>query len=62
MISKSDIDAESAPAETAHYIAGMAKELRGLAAKAQLGFLAYLLAMVEQDAGEMARRLSKGKL
>jgi len=37
-------------ADTAQYIGGMAKELRALAAKSELGFLAYLLAMVEQEA------------
>lgn len=48
-------------AETAQYIAGMAKELRAMAAKVNLGFLSYLLAMVEEDAAETARRLSRGK-
>jgi hypothetical protein len=60
------LNAESEPppsgeAETATYIAGMAKELRTMAAKVNLGFLAYLLAMVEEDAAETARRLSRGK-
>jgi hypothetical protein len=32
-----------------------------MAAKVNLGFLAYLLAMVEEDAAETARRLSRGK-
>jgi hypothetical protein len=36
--------------QTARYIGNMAKELRELAAKADLGFLAYLLSMVEDDA------------
>ena len=46
-------------AETANYIGGLAKELRGLAAKADLGFLAYLLSMVEDDAVATARRLGE---
>jgi hypothetical protein len=33
--------------------------MRGLAAKADLGFLAYLLAMVADDAEETARRLRR---
>lgn len=37
-------------AATAEYIHGMAKELEALAATADLGFLAYLLSMVEQEA------------
>ena len=37
----------------------MAKELRTLAAKANLGFLAYLLAMVEDDAVATAKRLAE---
>jgi len=40
----------------AEYIHGMAKELAALAATADLDFLAYLLAMVEQE----ALRVSKG--
>jgi hypothetical protein len=45
----------SAASETAQYIEGMAKELRILAAREDLGFLAYLLSMVEQE----ARRTTK---
>jgi hypothetical protein len=48
-----DDDDERAAAE---YIHGMAKELGTLAATADLEFLAYLLAMVEQE----ALRASKG--
>ncbi|MEX0696692.1 MAG: hypothetical protein WD099_04050 [Dongiaceae bacterium] len=48
-------------ADTAGYIGIMAKEMRGLAAKADLGFLAYLLAMVADDAEETARRLVEEK-
>ena len=36
--------------EAAQYIAAMAHELRTVAAKADLGFLAYLLGMVEDEA------------
>jgi hypothetical protein len=46
--------------ETAQYIEGLAKDLRRLAAAADLGFLAYLLAMVEDDAAATVRRLSPG--
>jgi hypothetical protein len=45
-------------ADTALYIAGLAKELRGLASKADLGFLSYLLSMVESEAEETVKRLS----
>lgn len=41
---------KSTAVETAQYIGGMARELRALAAKSDLGFLAYLLSMVEQEA------------
>ena len=41
---------KSTAVETAQYIAGLAKELRSLAAQSELGFLAYLLSMVEQEA------------
>jgi hypothetical protein len=47
------------PAETADYISGITRELRALAAKANLGFLAYLLAMAEDEAGDTARRLKQ---
>lgn len=46
--------------ETARYIGSMAKELRALAAKANLNFLAYLLAMVEDDAHALIRKLTEG--
>lgn len=45
------------PEETAEYVHGIARELRGLAARANLGFLAYLLAMAEDEAAESSRRL-----
>ena len=47
------------PAHTAEYIGTIAKELRVMAAKADLGFLAYLLGMVETEGAETARRLSQ---
>ena len=45
---------------TAQYIETLAKDLKRLAAAADLGFLAYLLAMVEDDAGATVRRLGQG--
>lgn len=42
-------------AATAEYIHGMAKELEVLASQAQLGFLAYLLSMVQQEAENVSR-------
>jgi hypothetical protein len=42
--------------DTAQYIGMLAHELRTLAAKANLGFLAYLLAMVEDEAAASARK------
>ena len=44
--------------DTARYIATLAHELRALAARSGLDFLAYLLAMVEDEAakGALARR------
>ena len=55
----SDTETKPTAADTAGYIGTMAKEMRGLAAKADLGFLAYLLAMVADDAEETARRLGR---
>ena len=52
-------DEKASPAETAAYIATLAKELRTLAAKADLGFLAFLLAMVADDADAAARELGE---
>lgn len=46
--------------ETAEYIEGLARDMKRLAAAADLGFLAYLLAMVEDDAAATARRLTEG--
>ena len=45
--------------ETARYIQRLAKELRTMAAESDLGFLAYLLAMVEDDAAATARQLGE---
>jgi hypothetical protein len=44
--------------ETARYIEQLTRELRMMASEADLGFLAYLLAMVEDDAAATARRIS----
>jgi len=46
----------STTAETAEYIGGIARELRAIAAQAELGFLAYLLSMVEHEAAETVTR------
>jgi len=56
-MTSTETEPEPTAADTAGYIGVMAKEMRGLAAKADLGFLAYLLAMVADDAEETARRL-----
>jgi hypothetical protein len=59
------IDQPSAPVQSARdaarYIETLAKDLKRMAAEAELGFLAYLLAMVEDDAGATVRRLDKGE-
>lgn len=47
--------------QTARYIGNMAKELRMMAAKADLGFLAYLLSMVEDDAVATLRSLNEDR-
>jgi hypothetical protein len=44
--------------DTADYVERVAKELSSIAAQSDLGFLAYLLSMVEQDAAATTRRLS----
>jgi hypothetical protein len=49
-------DPKSTTSETAEYIGGIAKELRSLASQADLGFLAYLLSMVEQEATDTRSR------
>jgi hypothetical protein len=43
--------------DTSEYIGGITRELRGMALKADLGFLAYLLAMVADEAEAVTRRL-----
>ncbi|MCB1485915.1 MAG: hypothetical protein KDJ88_00495 [Bauldia sp.] len=42
--------------DSARYIEAMARELRVIASRSGLGFLAFLLRMVEDDAGAEARR------
>ena len=42
--------------DTDRYISMLARELRIMAAKADLGFLAYLLAMVEDEATATVRK------
>lgn len=41
---------EQDPKDVARYIGGFASDLKRMAAGAELGFLAYLLAMVEEEA------------
>lgn len=43
--------------DTSDYIGGITRELRGMALKADLGFLAYLLAMAADEAEAISRRL-----
>jgi len=45
--------------DTACYIERLAKELRAMAAESNLGFLAYLLSMVEEEAGTISRHRSE---
>lgn len=52
---------EADPAETARYIGRLAHEMRQMAAKANLGFLAYLLAMVEDEGDAVARQYVERK-
>jgi hypothetical protein len=47
--------------DVADYIGALAKDMKRLAAEADLGFLAYLLAMAENEAGATVRRLEKPK-
>jgi hypothetical protein len=44
--------------ETARYIEQLAKELRTMAAEKNLDFIAFLLGMVEDEAGVTAKRLA----
>jgi len=48
--SRNDMPDPADRTETARYIGRQAAELRGLAIKAELPFLAYLLGMAEDDA------------
>ena len=47
--------------ETVRYIGDLAGQLRSLATKQDLGFLGYLLAMVEKEARDTVRTLGSGK-
>ncbi|MEX0851657.1 MAG: hypothetical protein WD036_00010 [Bauldia sp.] len=47
------------PQDTARYIDSLAKELRALAASQNLSFLAYLLAMVADEAEAAVRGLNQ---
>jgi hypothetical protein len=51
-------NAADSAAEAAGYIGSLARELHSIAAKYDLGFLAYLLAMAEEEAEATARRLN----
>jgi len=44
-------------AEAAGYIGSLARELKGIAVKHDFGFLAYLLAMVAEEAEATTRRV-----
>ncbi len=46
-------------AEAASYISTLTRELRGIAAKHDFGFLAYLLAMAGDEAQATVRRLNE---
>lgn len=50
-------DTTVTPEQTADYIHGIVRELRALAANSNMGFLAYLLAMAEDESRDTARRL-----
>jgi hypothetical protein len=52
----SDGKPDSDPQAIARYIQRMARELRTLATKSELSFLAYLLAMAEDEAAATARQ------
>lgn len=54
-----DLKSAASAAETADYVCGIARELRTLSARADLGFLAYLLAMVADEAEATHRRLTE---
>lgn len=50
--SHGDADRRAEQADLADYIARMAAELAGLATRAELSFLAYLLGMAEKEAAQ----------
>lgn len=54
--SHGDADRRAEQADLADYIARMTAELSGLAARADLSFLAYLLGMAEKEASEHGAR------
>jgi hypothetical protein len=54
-----DTGAQRDVGDTARYIEHLAKELRTLAAQSDLGFIAYLLGMVEDEASTTARRFEE---
>ncbi|MCB1489143.1 MAG: hypothetical protein KDJ86_19935 [Bauldia sp.] len=57
-----DAPSGASAGDSARYIEAMAKELRTIASRSDLGFLAFLLRMVEDDAGaEAGRRDSEPK-
>jgi hypothetical protein len=45
------------PRDVARYVHRMARELRTMAHGAELGFLAYLLSLAEEEAATISRRL-----
>ena len=47
------------PRAAAQYIEAMARDLKGLASGSGLGFLAYLLGMVETDASSVVRQTDR---
>ncbi len=51
-----EFEKERDPQVIARYIQRMARELRTLATKSELSFLAYLLAMAEDEAAATARQ------
>jgi len=55
-----EVGAPRSAEETARYIGTMARELRELAARDGLDFLAYLLAMVEGEAAASGRKPKGG--
>ena len=54
-MSSSDNKAPAGPTETAQYIAKASRELREMAASSGLEFIAYLLAMAEEESIKTAQ-------